>query len=114
MTSINNILKEIEVAALDKKGKDIVVLDVGTLSDITDYYFIISAKNDRQVKAIRDEISIRLKENFERTPKHVEGAPSSKWIVMDYFDFIIHIFDENMRQYYELERLWGDAKIKKL
>ncbi|MCK5706970.1 MAG: ribosome silencing factor [Candidatus Aureabacteria bacterium] len=114
MDKIKKIFKEIEESALDKKGQDIVVLDVRKLSDITDYYFIISASNDRQIKAIKNEIEVRLKQQFGLFPKHSDGTPVSQWIVVDYTDFIVHIFDENLRQYYELERLWGDAKIKKI
>ena len=114
MKIIDEILKEVEQGALEKKGRDIVLLDVGKLSDITDYYFILTARNERQIKAIRDEIEHRLKKKFHLNPKHVEGAPGSKWIVIDYTDFIIHIFEENLRQYYELERLWGDAKVTRV
>ena len=114
MKNIKEILKAVEDAAVEKKGCDIVVLDVGPLSDITDYYFIISAQSERQIKAIRSEIERCLKEKYALVPKHVEGAPASMWIVMDYFHFIVHIFEKNMRKYYELERLWGDAKIKKI
>ena len=114
MKKMNEILNAARAGALEKKGRDIVILDVRKLSDITDYYMIVTAQNDRQVKAIKDEIAYRLKEEFDRKPRHVEGVPSSQWIVMDYFDLIVHIFEENLRQYYELERLWGDAKIKKI
>ncbi len=114
MKKMNEILNEARAGALEKKGRDIVILDVRKLSDITDYYMIVTAQNDRQVKAVKDEIAYRLKKEFDRKPRHVEGTPSSQWIVMDYFDLIVHIFEENLRKYYELERLWGDAKIKKI
>ena len=114
MEKVTEILKEVEQGALEKKGEDIVLLDVRKLSDITDYYFIITAQNERQVKAMRDEIEHRLKKKFGFIPKHVEGTPSSKWVVIDYIDFIVHIFEEKLRQYYELERLWGDAKIREI
>ena len=114
MKMIKEILEEVEKGALEKKGNNIVLLNVANLSDITDYYFIITAQNERQIKAIRNEIEHRLKEKFHIRPKHVEGAPNSKWIVIDYFDFIVHIFEENLRQYYELERLWGDAKVTRV
>ena len=114
MKKIADILKEVNEGAVEKKGRDIVILDVKKLSDITDYYFIITASSERQLKAVRDEIEFRLKKKFGIFPKHVEGAPPSLWVVLDYSDFIVHIFEENIRKYYELERLWKDAKIKKL
>ncbi|MBN1521520.1 MAG: ribosome silencing factor [Candidatus Aureabacteria bacterium] len=114
MALLKEILREVEDGALDKKGEDVVLLDVKKLSNITDYYIIISAQNDRQIKAIRDEIEHRLKSKYSFSPKHMDGIPSSKWVVLDYTDFIVHIFDGQLRRYYELERLWGDAKVKKV
>jgi len=108
------VLKEIKKSALNRKGEDIIFLDVRKLSSITDYYIIISAQNDRQIKAIRDEIEHRLKEKFKFSPQHMDGTPASKWVVLDYSDFIVHIFDKELRKYYEIERLWGDAKIRKV
>jgi ribosome-associated protein len=109
-----DILKEVKQSALDKKGTDILALEVKKLSDVTDYFFIISAESERQLTAIKEEIRQRVKQKFGISPRHIEGGPYAKWIVMDYTDFIVHIFDNKVRDYYQLERLWGDAKIKEI
>jgi len=97
-------------AALDKKADDVVVLDLRGLSDVTDYFIICSGSSDRQVRAIADSIEETLVSKLDVAPKHVEGRQSSDWVLMDYIDFVVHVFLEERRQFYRLERLWGDAR----
>lgn len=95
-------------AADSKKAFDILILDLRKLTYITDYFVICSASNANQVSAIADEIGQLLAR--ERVhPSHVEGQAVSSWVLMDYGDVVVHIFDEQTRSYYALERLWGDA-----
>ncbi len=92
----------------DKKALDIVILDVDKVSSITDYFVICSAINDRQLHAIADEIDKQMKK-ISVMKYGMEGYREAKWVLIDYGDFIVHIFDKEMRNYYDLELLWGDA-----
>ncbi len=104
--------KEIAIAcakiADQKKAQDIVILDVDKISSITDYFVICSAINERQLHAIADEIDKELKK-LSIKKYGMEGYREAKWVLIDYGDFIIHIFEKERRNYYDLELLWGDA-----
>ena len=95
-------------AAQSKKASTIVVLDLRKTGAFTDYFMTCTGGNPRQVKAIADAIQQALKEQKVR-PAHVEGFERAEWILLDYFDFIVHIFSPQARQFYGLERLWGNA-----
>lgn len=95
-----------------KKGFDVKLIDLRDKTTITDYFLICSADSDTQMNAIRTEIEKKLKENEDLRPWHVEGANSNTWILMDYVDFVIHIFNKETREYYALEKYWGDAPIE--
>ncbi len=95
-------------AALDKKALDLDVLHVEKLTSIADYFIICSASSERQTQAIADSIESRLREEKVK-PSLVEGTNPGRWILVDYGDFICHIFTEECRRFYGLERLWGDA-----
>lgn len=96
-------------AALDRKAFELEVLSVSKLTSIADYFILCSASNERQTQAIADAITDRLRGQHETKPLFVEGANLGRWILMDYGDFIIHVFTEDCRRFYGLERLWGDA-----
>jgi len=95
-------------AALDKKAHDIVVLDLRHTPAFTDFFLICSGGSQRQVHAIADAIEESLKTAKVR-PSHIEGYDRAEWVLMDYFTFIVHIFTPQTREFYSLERLWGDA-----
>ena len=95
-------------AALDKKGESLKVLDLSGLSGFTDYFVICSASNPRQVQAIADAIETALKAQKQR-PSLVEGYARAEWILLDYFDFVVHVFSKHARDFYGLDRLWGSA-----
>lgn len=95
-------------AALDKKAEDVRVLDLHDLGSITDYFVVCHGRGSRQVQAIADNVEQRLREARLR-PGHVEGYAAGEWILMDYVDFVVHVFTEEKRKYYNLERLWSDA-----
>ncbi len=97
-------------AAASKKGEDIKILDLREVTSFTDYFVICSVANARQGQAISDEIEKRLKEMGE-LPVSIEGYDTAEWILMDYGDFIVHVFSESARAYYDLERLWRHAKV---
>src|SRR5829696_2253588 len=96
-------------AAEDKKAADMVVLDLRKAAGFTDYFVICSGTNPRQVRAIADAATEALSAEGAK-PAHVEGYERSEWILLDYFDFIVHIFAPETRQFYGLERLWGNAE----
>ena len=95
--------------ALDKKAADLEVLEVRELTSLADYFIICSGGSERQTSAIADAVDDELRTQLKTRPRLVEGANPGRWIVMDYGDFIIHIFTEDCRRFYSLERLWGDA-----
>jgi ribosome-associated protein len=97
------------VAAEDKKAVDLVVLDLRKAAGFTDFFVIASGTNSRQVRAIADSVIEALAEDGVK-PAHVEGYDRSEWILLDYFDFIVHVFAPETRVFYSLERLWGNAE----
>jgi ribosome-associated protein len=96
-------------AADEKLGQDTVVLAMGDLLGVTDAFVITQGQNSRQVRTLVDEIERRLKETSGRSPRAVEGLRDLTWVLMEYGDFLVHIFHEETRPYYDLEHLWGDA-----
>ena len=95
-------------AARGKKATDILVLDLRKTAAFTDHFLICSGANPRQVHAIADAVEEALKTKKVR-PTHVEGYQRAEWILLDYFDFVVHVFSTGARQFYGLERLWGEA-----
>jgi ribosome-associated protein len=96
-------------AAEDKKAVDLVLLDLRKAAGFTDFFLIASGGNARQVRAIADAVIEALAEEGVK-PAHVEGYDHSEWILLDYFDFIVHVFAPETRVFYSLERLWGNAE----
>lgn len=96
-------------AALDKKANALDVLEVGHLTPIADFFVICSGSTERQTNAIADAIDERIRTNDGVSPRLVEGTNPGRWILMDYGDFVVHIFTDDCRRFYSLERLWGDA-----
>jgi len=96
-------------AALDKKATNLDILAVGKLTSIADYFVICSAGSERQAQAIADNVLDSLKEEMGVKPLLVEGTTPGRWVLLDFGDFIVHIFTEDVRRFYGLERLWGDA-----
>ena len=102
--------KAIKVAKLidNKKGIDVRVLHIGTLTTIGDYFVVVTGNSTSQVRALADEVDEKMsKEGLE--PKRIDGYQSCQWILMDYYDVIVHIFLKETREFYALERLWADA-----
>ena len=95
-------------AILDKKATDVLILHIAKLTSVADYLVIGSVESERQGRAIADHVSDVLTEQGH-APLSVEGASSAKWVVMDFGDVIVHIFQKDIREHYALERLWGDA-----
>src|SRR5712692_5085530 len=97
-------------ACLEKKAEEITILELEKGSGaFTDYFLVCSGTNPRQVQAISDEVELRLKRAGLR-PNNVEGYKQAEWVLLDYVDFVVHVFSESARKYYDLERLWKSAK----
>lgn len=108
-SSIEQRVRVAVAAALDKKAIDLDVLSVGALTSIADYFILMSVTNERQAQAIADGIVDRLKQELRVKPLLIEGMTPGRWVLLDFGDFIVHIFTEDVRRFYGLERLWGDA-----
>jgi len=103
-------ISEAIAACQDKKAEDISILELEKDSGaFTDYFVMCSGTNPRQVQAISDEVELRLKKADLR-PAHVEGYRQAEWVLLDYVDFVVHVFSEKSRRFYDLERLWKSAK----
>jgi ribosome-associated protein len=97
------------VAALsDHKAQDVAVLDLRNVSDATDYFIIASGTSDTHVRALAEQALAQLKA-AGRTPHHVEGIAAGRWVLLDFVDFVVHVFHPTVREFYQLERLWADA-----
>ncbi len=101
-------------AALDKKAFDVVVLDLRKANGFTDYFVICTGTSGRQIQAIADGVKMALKTDLGERPVLAEGVEKSQWILLDYFDFVVHVFSRECRDFYALERLWGNAERREI
>jgi ribosome-associated protein len=112
-TPFDDLDPEVKLAihcAGEKKAFDVVALDLREVASFTEFFILASGSNQRQVQAISDEIEEQLKKSLKSRPVRTEGYSSAEWVLMDYGDFIVHIFEKNARDFYDLERLWRDAR----
>jgi ribosome-associated protein len=110
LTAFPAELQDAVRAAFAKKASHVVLLDLRPGGAFTDFFLICSGQNARQVQAIVDAIEEALRKTAQRKPSHVEGYGGSDWVLLDYFDFIVHVFTPETREFYALERLWGSAE----
>ncbi len=96
--------------AADKKAFDLIALDLRDIASFTEFFIIASGSNQRQVQAVADEINDQLKKQFATRPVRIEGYNSADWVLLDYGDFVVHIFNGESRDFYDLARLWRDAR----
>ncbi|CAN5546971.1 ribosome silencing factor [soil metagenome] len=101
-------------AALEKNAQDITVLDLRDISGEADFFILCSAQTDIQIRTIADTIIEQIKEDTGERPATREGYQNARWVLLDYFDVVVHIFDHETRGFYDLERLWGDAPAEKV
>jgi ribosome-associated protein len=97
-------------AVQDKQASDVVVLDLRAADGFTDYFLICTGQNARQIATIVDAVQERLREDFGERPAMAEGMKKSEWLLLDYFNFVVHVFSPDCRAFYALERLWGSAE----
>ena len=111
-TPAYTLAEHIVEAALDKRARDVAVIDMREVSTIADYFVICTGQSDLQLKAIKNAIVDHIEEEFGERPWHIEGEEHLQWIVLDYVDTVVHLFSPEKREFYDLERLWGDAPIE--
>lgn len=112
-TPFEELDEEVKLAlhsASEKKAFDMVALDLREIASFAEFFVICSGANTRQAQAIADEIEEQLKKQLKTRAVRIEGYRTAEWILMDYGDFIVHIFDKDARDFYDLQRLWRDAK----
>ena len=110
MSQTNEMVKLAITALEDKKGEDIRVIDIHEVSVLADYFLIASGSNGNQVQAMADNVEETLSKKLSLSAKQVEGYTTANWILMDYRDVVIHIFDQENRRFYDLARIWRDGK----
>jgi ribosome-associated protein len=104
-------VKDAALAADDKQATDVLVLDVGDVLSITGWFVITSGSNPRLVRTIAEEVEARLKQAHGLAPLRTEGLDALRWVLLDYGDFVVHVFLDEERDYYQLERLWADVPV---
>ena len=109
MNTINNTLKKIVDALENKKAENIQLIDISEVSTVADYFIITNGTNVSQIQSLSDNVEERLAIDGIR-PRNIEGYNTANWILMDYNDFLVHIFDRESRNFYDLERIWRDGK----
>jgi ribosome-associated protein len=97
--------------SFERKGSDVVAMDLRGISSATDAFLLVSGNSDIQVKAIADHVLAELRKEGIR-PNHVEGLEGGRWVLLDFVDWVMHIFHPTAREFYQLERLWGDAPVQ--
>ena len=112
IVALSTYLSELAVHGIqEKKGEDIVRLDLRNIhSSVADFFIICSANSGTQVRAIADSVEKEIYKNTQSDPRHKEGFESADWIILDYFDVVVHIFKTEKRHFYGIEELWGDAE----
>ncbi|MDP6076841.1 MAG: ribosome silencing factor [Acidimicrobiales bacterium] len=108
-TSYLGLARMVASAASDKLGHDVVIIDVGKIMAVTDYFVVTSGSTSRQVRAIVDAIENRLTLGADIKPVGIEGSNYNEWVLMDYGSFMVHVFTDEQRSFYDLERLWADC-----
>ena len=97
---------------MEKKGEDIVILDLRKITSVADFFIITTGNSNVHVRAIAEEIREKMKKKNKTIPWHIEGFKAQRWILIDYVDIVVHIFDYDSRLYYSIEKLWEDAKSR--
>jgi ribosome-associated protein len=108
--AIAALARRAAAVCVDNKANDVLILGLKGISDMTDYFVIASGTSDTHVRALGEHVQAELRQHGARA-HHVEGASQGRWVLLDYFDFVVHVFHPTLRDYYRLERLWSDAEV---
>lgn len=113
--------KEVEEQALyagrcclGKKAEDVHVLDLRKVSDLADFFVVCEGFTDIHVRSVAQFVIDEVEKRYDNKPNHVEGMENGRWVLLDYFDYVVHVFQPEARRFYQLERLWGDAPSRKI
>ncbi len=115
--SIKDLARKAAELSLEKKAEDVMILDLRGLSSVADYFVICSGSSDVHVKAIADHVQdqlVKIDVKPKVKPWHVEGADTQRWVLLDFVNVVVHVFRAETREYYSLERLWGDAPMEEI
>lgn len=108
------LIDSITEGLLEKKAKDIKILDVHSLTTLTDYFVVCHGTSETQIRALANSVIEKVKEDLEESVWKKEGLDARRWIILDYVNVVVHIFSEEKRQYYGIERMWNDAEITEI
>lgn len=108
-SDVNLLLETIKEGLLEKKGKDIVFLDVRELTTLTDFFVVCHGTSETQIRALANSVTEKVKDELQESVWKKEGLDARRWIILDYVDVVVHIFSEEKRQFYGIERMWNDA-----
>ncbi|MEM6336575.1 MAG: ribosome silencing factor [Bacteroidota bacterium] len=108
-TPSHHLARQVALAMLDKKAADVAVLDMRGISGVADFFVLGTGAADLQIRAIADGVRESVLDEYAERPWHVEGYGERRWVVLDYVDVVAHVFDQERREFYDLERLWADA-----
>lgn len=114
LDNTENCVEQIIRYIMENKGEDTVIIDLQGITSISDFFVITTGSSNVHLRAIADEIREKLKKEQNIIPWHVEGYAAQKWILLDYVNIVVHIFNSDTRAYYSLEKLWDDAKIRRI
>ena len=114
-TSSDNLINFTINGIEDVKGQNITILDLREIENtVCDYFIICDGTSNTQVNAIVNSVQKKVSKNTKEKPWHIEGSENAEWVLMDYVDVVVHVFQKHTRQYYDIENLWGDAKITEI
>ena len=107
---VSTLVQRAAAILVDRKANDVVLLSLKGVSDMTDYFLIASGTSDTHVRSLAQGVAEELKKEFGQMPHHEEGITQGRWALLDYVDFVVHVFHPTLRNFYQLERLWADAQ----
>jgi ribosome-associated protein len=110
LSAVAALAQRAATVCLDNKANDVLLLDLHGVTDLTDFFVIASGTSDTHVRSVAEHVIAELKKDGAR-PHHVEGLQQGRWALIDFVDFVVHVFHPTLRNYYQLERLWGDAEV---
>lgn len=108
-SDLNRLVNTIKEGLLEKKGKEIVLLDVRELTTLTDFFIVCHGTSETQIRALANSVTQKVKDNLEESVWKKEGMDARRWIILDYVNVVVHIFSEEKREFYGIERMWNDA-----
>jgi ribosome-associated protein len=110
-SQITELAQRAATILIDRKANDVVLLSLKGVSDMTDYFLIASGTSDTHVRSLGNSVMEDMKKQVGQTAHHVEGLQQGRWVLLDYVDFVVHVFHPTLRNFYQIERLWADAQV---